>query len=63
LNALWAVESVLALAFGWLEPNELGQTLLIAQAAAVAAIAELQVVGVRRAAYSPSVSPSYTELQ
>jgi len=63
LNALWAVESVLALAFGWLEPNELGQILLIAQAVAVGAIAELQVVGVRRAASWPSVSPSYNDLQ
>lgn len=49
LNALWAVESVLALAFGWLEPNATGSALIIAQAVAVAVIAELQFLGLRRA--------------
>ena len=49
LNALWAIESVLALAFGWLEPNALGQAFIIGQAVAVAVIAELQFVGLRRA--------------
>jgi hypothetical protein len=49
LNALWAIESVLALAFGWLEPNALGQAFIIGQAIAVAVIAELQFVGLRRA--------------
>ncbi|HEX6260514.1 MAG TPA: hypothetical protein VFZ51_07650 [Woeseiaceae bacterium] len=49
LNALWAVESVLALALGWLEPNSLGRAFIIVQAAAVAVIAELQFIGLRRA--------------
>ena len=49
LNALWAVESMLALAFGWLEPNALGRAFIIGQAIAVAVIAELQFVGLRRA--------------
>lgn len=49
LNALWAIESVLALVFGWLEPNAVGQVLVIGQAIAVAVIAELQYVGLRRA--------------
>ena len=49
LNALWAVESVLVLAFGWLEPNATGSALIIAQAVAVAVIAELQFLGLRRA--------------
>ena len=53
LNALWAIESVLALAFGWLEPNALGQALIIGQAIAVAVIAELQFVGLRRASRLP----------
>lgn len=48
VNALWAVESVLALAFGWLQPNALGQWFVIAQALAVAIIAELQFLGLRR---------------
>ena len=49
LNALWAIESVLALAFGWLEPNALGHAFIIGQAIAVAVIAELQFLGLRRA--------------
>jgi hypothetical protein len=49
VNALWAVESVLALVFGWLQPNSLGQWFVIAQAVAVAVIAELQFIGLRRA--------------
>jgi hypothetical protein len=43
------VESVLALLFGWLQPNALGQWFVIAQALAVAVIAELQFLGLRRA--------------
>jgi hypothetical protein len=46
-NALWAVESVLALVFGWLQPNALGEWFVIAQAGAVAAIAGLQFIGLR----------------
>jgi hypothetical protein len=49
INALWALESVLALLFGWLQPNALGQWFVIAQALAVAVIAELQFTGLRRA--------------
>ena len=47
LNALWAVESVLALVFGWLEPDLPGLAFVIGQAIAVAVIAELQFVGLR----------------
>jgi hypothetical protein len=49
LNALWAVESLLTLAFGWLGPNALGRAFIIVQAVAVAVIAELQFIGLRRA--------------
>ena len=49
LNGLWVVESLLALTLGWLEPNALGRYLIIAQAIAVAAIAELEFVGLRKA--------------
>lgn len=49
LNALWAVESLLALGLGWLEPNALGRYFLVAQALAVLVIAELQFIGLRRA--------------
>jgi len=49
LNAIWAIESLLALWTGWLEPNTLGTAFVVAQAIAVAAIAEAQFVGMRRA--------------
>ncbi|HEX7062660.1 MAG TPA: hypothetical protein VF200_11860 [Woeseiaceae bacterium] len=48
-NALWVVESLLAMTLGWLEPNALGRYLIIAQAIAVAAIAVLEFVGLRKA--------------
>lgn len=50
LNGLWAVVSVVALLAGWLDPNTLGTAFVVIQAVAVAVIAELQVVGLRRAA-------------
>jgi hypothetical protein len=49
LNVLWAVESLLALAFGWLDPNALGRAFILVQGVAVAVIAELQFIGLRRA--------------
>ncbi|HEX6998048.1 MAG TPA: hypothetical protein VF322_07875 [Gammaproteobacteria bacterium] len=49
LNALWAVESLVALWTGWLEPNALGTAFVVAQAVAVAVIAEVQLIGLRRA--------------
>lgn len=53
VNALWAVESVMTLMLGWLQPNMLGVAFVIAQAAVVAGFAALQafaVRGVRQAA-------------
>ncbi|HEX6993955.1 MAG TPA: hypothetical protein VF339_07385 [Gammaproteobacteria bacterium] len=49
LNALWAIESLLALWAGWLDPNALGTAFVVAQAIAVAVIAEVQFLGMRRA--------------
>ena len=48
LNALWAVDSILLLAGGWVGPTALGYTFVIAQALIVAAFAEAQYVGLRR---------------
>lgn len=53
-NALWAVESVLALVLGWLQPNALGDWFVIAQAVAVAVIAGLQIIGLRRTRSVPA---------
>jgi hypothetical protein len=47
-NALWAVDSVLLLFTGWIEPTVLGEVFVIAQAIVVAVLAELEFVGLRR---------------
>ena len=47
-NALWAAASVLLLASGWVAPNALGYLFVLAQAAVVVVLAELQYVGLRR---------------
>jgi hypothetical protein len=47
-NVLWAVDSVLLLLIGWIEPTALGEVFVIGQAIAVAVLAELEFVGLRR---------------
>ena len=47
-NALWAVDSIVLIASGWLTPTLLGYAFTVAQAIVVAAFAELQYVGMRR---------------
>lgn len=47
-NVLWAVESAISLMSGWLQPNGLGMAFVIAQAAAVALIAEVEFMALRR---------------
>jgi hypothetical protein len=49
LNLVWVVDSVVALLAGWFTFTDIGIALVIAQAVAVAAFAELQYVGLRRA--------------
>jgi hypothetical protein len=48
LNAVWALDSGLLLVSGWVAPTALGYAFVIVQAAAVAAFAEIQYVGLRR---------------
>ena len=50
LNALWIAESALLLATGAVTPNAFGYAFVIGQAVAVAVFAELEYVGLRRAA-------------
>lgn len=50
LNAAWAVDSVLLLFTDWVSPAALGTAFVLAQAAAVAVLAELEFVGLRRMA-------------
>lgn len=49
-NALWAVDSILIMLIGWVEPTVLGQAFIIAQALIVALFAEVQYLGLRRSA-------------
>jgi hypothetical protein len=50
LNVLWAVESFALLFTDWVSPNALGVTFIAGQALVVALFAELEYVGLRRAA-------------
>lgn len=47
-NVLWALDSVLLLFTGWIEPTLLGEVFVIGQAGIVAVLAELEFVGLRR---------------
>jgi hypothetical protein len=49
LNALWVLDSLAALAFGWLTLTTLGVAFVIAQAIATAIVADLEFVALRRA--------------
>lgn len=48
LNLLCAIDSVVLLVTGWIEPNGLGVAFVLAQTAAVLIFAELQYAGLRR---------------
>ena len=50
LNGAWVVASVVVLMTGWIAPNGLGVAFVVLQAMAVAVLAELQYIGLRRAA-------------
>ena len=54
-NALWVVDSLLALALDWFTPTTAGQILIAVQAVLVAGLAALQYVGLRR--YRSTVEP------
>jgi len=47
VNALWVIDSLLVLLIGWLSPNLFGYAFVIAQALAVALLAELQWFGLK----------------
>jgi hypothetical protein len=48
VNALWAVDSVLLLLTRWVETTPLGEIFVLGQAVVVAAIAEVEFIGLRR---------------
>ncbi|MCB8820290.1 hypothetical protein [Microvirga rosea] len=47
-NAVWAIDSLLLLMSGWVEPTRAGYAFVIAQGLVVLMYAELQYVGLRR---------------
>jgi hypothetical protein len=51
-NAIWVMDSIALLMSGWVAPTTLGQVFIVVQAVAVAVLAELEYVGVRRSAMS-----------
>ena len=48
VNALWVIDSLLVLVIGWVSPNLFGYAFVIAQALAVALLAELQWFGLKQ---------------
>ena len=50
LNVLWVLDSAALLVSGWVDPALLGYAFVVFQAAVVAVLAELEFIGLRRAA-------------
>jgi len=50
MNVLWAIDSIVLLASGWVAPSALGHAFVIMQAAFVGVLAELEYIGLRRSA-------------
>ena len=50
VNLVWIVDSVAILLMGWFQPTGLGIGFVLAQAAAVAVMTELEVIGLKRSA-------------
>jgi hypothetical protein len=48
INIVWAVDSIVLLFSGWVAPNALGYAFVIAQAAGVLVLADLEYMGVKR---------------
>jgi hypothetical protein len=48
VNAIWALDSILLLLSGWVQPTALGTAFVIGQGLVVALFAELQFIGLRR---------------
>ncbi|WP_293802382.1 hypothetical protein [uncultured Bosea sp.] len=55
VNLLWIADSIAILLMGWFAPTGLGIAFVLAQAAAVAIVTELEVIGFRR---SGAVQPA-----
>ena len=55
VNAIWAIDSIVLLFTGWVQPNLLGYLFVAGQGAFVAVMAELEYVGLRK---SPAAAPA-----
>jgi len=56
INILWVADSVLILVAGWFQPSVLGVAFVLAQAAAVAVVTELEVIGLKRSGVDETVA-------
>jgi hypothetical protein len=54
LNVLWVIESVVLLIGNCIAPNAFGAAVVLVQAAAIAVIAELEIVGLRSRVAQPA---------
>lgn len=54
VNAIWAIDSIVLLFTGWVQPTVLGYVFVAGQAAFVAVMVELEYIGLRR---SVAVAP------
>ena len=48
INILWVADSILILVAGWFQPAALGIAFVLAQAAVVAVVTELEVIGLKK---------------
>jgi hypothetical protein len=48
LNAVWVIDSIVLLFTGWVAPNALGYSFIVAQAAAVLVFADFEYMGLKR---------------
>lgn len=48
LNGVWVIDSIVLLFTGWVAPNALGYVFVIAQAAVVLVLADLEYLGLKR---------------
>jgi hypothetical protein len=48
VNLLWIADSIAILVIGWFQPSGYGIALVLAQAAAVAVVTELELIGLKR---------------
>jgi CHASE2 domain-containing sensor protein len=50
MNIVWVVDSIVLLFTGWVAPSALGYAFVIAQAAVVLVLADLEYMGLKRSA-------------